>query len=119
MPPTRRRAGLSSSGLSGLDAVIPAGGPLGDATPTPAAPVGATTSERKEKLAGYVPADLVDSVRDAVAALGSHPEDPRSLSEFLENAARNELARLERERNEGRAFPRRARRRLVPGRRPD
>ncbi len=116
MPPTRRRAGLSSSGLSGLDAVIPAGAPTGDNTPTPAA---TTTSERKEKLAGYVPADLVDSVRDAVAALGSHPEDPRSLSEFLENAARNELARLERERNEGRAFPSRARRQLVPGRRPD
>lgn len=83
-------------------------------------PVGGdTTDGAKEKIAGYVPASLADSVRDAVAALGSHQDDPASLSEFLEQALRHELARLQQTRNDGRAFPRRARRALVTGRRPN
>lgn len=125
MPPAKRRSGLSSSALTGLDTVIPE--PAAEPASAVAAvgtastkPVGAdTTTGPKEKIAGYVPAELADSVRDAVAALGSHADDPRSLSEFLETAARNELARLQQERNSGRAFPRRARRQLVAGRRPD
>lgn len=131
MPPTKRRAGLSSSALTGLDTVIPepaaepaaepAGEPAAATTArTPTKPVGAdTTTGAKEKLAGYVPKELLESVKDAVAALGSHEDDPRSLSEFLENAARTELARLQQQRNNGRPFPRRARRQLVAGRRPD
>ena len=125
MPPTKRRAGLSSSALTGLDTVIPepAVAPAADPDATPSAPVkpaGADTSTgAKEKLAGYVPKELLESVKDAVAALGSHEDDPRSLSEFLENAARTELARLQQQRNDGRPFPRRARRQLVAGRRAD
>ena len=122
MPPTKRRSGLSSSALTGLDTVIPE--PTVEpaaATPSqPTKPAGAdTTTGAKEKLAGYVPKELLESVKDAVSALGSHEDDPRSLSEFLENAARTELARLQQERNSGRPFPRRARRQLVAGRRPD
>lgn len=124
MPPTKRRSGLSSSGL---DTVIPesAAEPVtqpaaAPATPTPSKPAGAdTTTGAKEKLAGYVPKDLLESVKDAVSALGSHEDDPRSLSEFLEHAARTELARLQQDRNNGRPFPRRARRQLVAGRRAD
>ena len=122
MPPPKRRAGLSSSALTGLDTVIPEASttPAGAEALPPSKPVGAdTTTGSKEKIAGHVPAELADSVRDAVAALGSHPDDPRSLSEFLENAARHELARLQQDRNDGRPFPRRARRQLVAGRRPD
>ncbi len=126
MPPTKRRAGLSSSALTGLDTVIPepAAEPAEEtaaSTPSaPAKPAGAdTTTGAKEKLAGYVPKELLESVKDAVAALGSHEDDPRSLSEFLENAARTELARLQQQRNHGQPFPRRARRQLVAGRRPD
>lgn len=125
MPPTKRRAGLSSSALTGLDTVIPepAAEPTAEAASSasaPAKPAGAdTTTGAKEKLAGYVPRELLESVKDAVAALGSHEDDPRSLSEFLENAARTELARLQQQRNNGRPFPRRARRQLVAGRRPD
>ncbi len=123
MPPTKRRAGLSSSPLtSGLDTVIPepAAEPAAAAASEPAKPAGAdTTTGAKEKLAGYVPKELLESVKDAVSALGSHEDDPRSLSEFLENAARTELARLQQDRNNGRPFPRRARRQLVAGRRPD
>ena len=120
MPPTKRRAGLSSSALTGLDTVIPDAA-AEPSTPTgPAKPAGAdTTTGAKEKLAGYVPKELLESVKDAVAALGSHEDDPRSLSEFLENAARTELARLQQQRNDGRPFARRARRQLVAGRRPD
>ena len=122
MPPTKRRSGLSSSALTGLDTVIPE--PTGELAPAPpsqpAKPAGAdTTAGAKEKLAGYVPKELLESVKDAVSALGSHEDDPRSLSEFLENAARTELARLQQQRNDGRPFPRRARRQLVAGRRPD
>lgn len=126
MPPTKRRAGLSSSALTGLDTVIPepaaepSAEPVASTPNAPAKPAGAdTTSGAKEKLAGYVPKELLESVKDAVAALGSHEDDPRSLSEFLENAARTELARLQQQRNNGRPFPRRARRQLVAGRRPD
>ena len=121
MPPTKRRSGLSSSALTGLDTVIPE--PVAKPAPSPASepkPTGADTSTgAKEKLAGYVPKELLESVKDAVSALGSHEDDPRSLSEFLENAARTELARLQQQRNNGRPFPRRARRQLVAGRRPD
>jgi len=120
MPPSKRRSGLSSSALTGLDTVIPepAAEPAVTIGSGPRKPAGAdTTTGAKEKIAGYVPAELADSVRDAVTALGSHADDPRSLSEFLENAARNELARLQQERNDGRPFPRRARRQLVAGRR--
>lgn len=128
MPP-RRRAGLSSSGLTGagLDTVIPGGTTA--ATPDEAAaaatdasegqPDTAVASGRKEKIAAYVPSGLAETVRDAVAALGSHADDPRSLSELLESALRREVDRLQRERNGGKAFPRRARRQLVVGRRPD
>ena len=122
MPPTKRRSGLSSSALTGLDTVIPepAAEPASAAPSEPAKPAGAdTTTGAKEKLAGYVPKELLESVKDAVSALGSHEDDPRSLSEFLENAARTELARLQQQRNDGRPFPRRARRQLVAGRRPD
>lgn len=122
MPPSKRRSGLSSSALTGLDTVIPepAAEPAAAAPSEPAKPAGVdTTTGTKEKLAGYVPKELLESVKDAVSALGSHEDDPRSLSEFLENAARTELGRLQRERNNGRPFPRRARRQLVAGRRPD
>lgn len=121
MPPSKRRSGLSSSPLtSGLDTVIPEAAVAPETAAEPRKPAGAdTTTGPKEKIAGYVPAELADSVRDAVASLGSHVDDPRSLSEFLETAARNELARLQQERNGGRPFPRRARRQLVAGRRPD
>ena len=123
MPPTKRRSGLSSSALAGLDTVIPEAATepaAAPATSTSSKPAGAdTTTGAKEKLAGYVPKELLESVKDAVSALGSHEDDPRSLSEFLENAARTELARLQQDRNNGRPFPRRARRHLVAGRRPD
>ena len=122
MPPAKRRSGLSSSALTGLDTVIPepAVEPAPAAASEPAKPTGAdTTTGAKEKLAGYVPKELLESVKDAVSALGSHEDDPRSLSEFLENAARTELARLQQDRNDGRPFPRRARRQLVAGRRAD
>ena len=129
MPPAKRRSGLSSSALTGLDTVIPepavepalaAAEPAASIPGPSAKPAGAdTTSGAKEKLAGYVPKELLESVKDAVSALGSHEDDPRSLSEFLENAARTELARLQQQRNEGRPFPRRARRQLVAGRRAD
>jgi len=126
MPP-RRRAGLSSSGLTGtgLDTVIPAGDPPAadpsSADPSDAAPASSSTETaagaRKEKIAAYVPGELAESVRDAVAALGSHIDDPRSLSELLESALRREVERLQRERNDGQPFPRRARRHLPAGRR--
>ena len=116
---------IQRGAADGLDTVIPepAAEPAAEpvaAASAPAKPAGAdTTSGAKEKLAGYVPKELLESVKDAVSALGSHEDDPRSLSEFLENAARTELARLQQQRNDGRPFPRRARRQLVAGRRPD
>lgn len=114
--PARRRAGLSSSGLTGtgLDTVIP--------ITTPAADTNAEAGDgggRKEKIAAYVPSELAETVRDTVAALGSHIDDPRSLSELLESALRREVQRLQDERHNGEPFPRRARRRLPSGRRAD
>lgn len=76
-------------------------------------------AKSKEKISAYISGALAESVRDAVAALGSHVEDPRSLSDFFESAMSREVDRLQRERNNGQAFPQRAHRQLVAGRRAD
>jgi len=56
----------------------------------------------------YLPADLLESVKEAVW------QQRRSLSEFIESAARRELAATAGEEDKASAAPRR----LPPGRRP-
>lgn len=59
---------------------------------------------------------MLESVKDDVSALGSHEDDSRSLSEFLETTQPERSSRLQQDRNDGRSFPRRARRQLFAGR---
>lgn len=78
-----------------------------------------TRSDTKVKVQGYISAPLADAARDAISALGSHIDDPRTLSELMEHALRHELARLVDKRNGGRPFPPRPRRNLPTGPRGD
>ena len=79
-------------GTSPLDAVIPA------------APEASTAEveRRREKLryTFHLPAELVERVRDAV-----YWQPDLTLAKFAEWALKDELKKLERERNEGRPFP--------------
>jgi hypothetical protein len=78
--------------------------PLVDATP------------EKQRATFYLPAALVDAMRDAVDAL-SGPPTRLTLNAVAERALRAELARLEREHRSGRPFPPRTATALRPGRR--
>ena len=69
----------------------------------------------KVKVPFNLPADLAESIRDAVFAL-SGPPHCLSLASLAENALRTELARLEESANAGRRFLARQGR-LRPGRR--
>jgi hypothetical protein len=55
----------------------------------------------------YLPARLLDEVRDAAVFLAGHPTR-LSLAQLAENAFRSELQRLKDQYNGGRDFPRRA-----------
>lgn len=116
MPP-RRRSGLTSvpltDGGGGVDLVIPAG----PTAPNPALSSTPAGSQR-EKISGYVAADVADQARNAIAALGADIDDPQSLSELIEGALRREIDRLVQQRHDGAPFPPRPRRNLRSGPRP-
>ena len=116
MPPRTRRTGPSGDppGSAG-DGTAPGGPAATQPDLSAAAAARGGRGGAKEKLSGYIDTALAESARDAVAELGSHVEDPQSLSELLENALRHELDRLQDTRNGGRPFPARVRRKLVTG----
>ena len=68
MPPTRRRSGLSSSGL---DDVIPHAQPAPE-QPTAAEPTKAPAEDKAKvvKFGGYIAPEVAEEVRDALSALG-------------------------------------------------
>jgi len=109
MPPTRRRSGLSSSGL---DDVIPHAQPP---TPTaPAAEPAAASAEDKPKVVkfgGYIDPEVAEEVRDALSALGGS----WTTGALMEQALTREVARLAEEHNGGKPFPARAEERLRRG----
>jgi len=63
----------------------------------------------KEKLQPYITTDVAEAARNAVVATTPHEGGYQSLSDLIEDAIREKVARLERKFNEGRPFPRRPR----------
>jgi uncharacterized protein (DUF4415 family) len=72
-------------------------------------------AKNKTQVSVYVDTDVLSAAKDAVIALTPEPEGPRNLSVFVEQALRNETARLAEQFNRGKPFPRR-RVELQPGR---
>lgn len=116
--PTQPTRATGDNEPAGETSTATVAGPA-DPSPRTPPPTAAAGEPRKEKIAGYVSADLADDARNTVSALGSHVDDPQSLSELLESAIRREVLRLQTERNDGEPFPPRVRRSLPVGRRPE
>lgn len=109
MPPTRRRSGLSSSGL---DDVIPHAQPA----PAAAAPQASTKAPAEDKpkvvkFGGYIAPEVAEEVRDALSALGGS----WTTGALMEQALTREVARLAEEHNGGKPFPPREQERLRRG----
>ncbi len=114
MPPTRRRSGLSSSGL---DSVIPAAAPAGEQPPAAGqdqpknASTPAAEKPRTVKFGGYIDTEVAEQVRDALSALGGS----WTTGALMEEALTREVERLAAEHNGGTPFPPRAEERLRTG----
>lgn len=61
----------------------------------------------KERATFYLPADLLDELRNAVVALRGAPQR-FTMASIVEAGVRAELQRLQEEHNDGRVFPGRA-----------
>ena len=72
-------------------------------------------ARNKTQVSVYVDSDVLSAAKDVVIALTPEPEGPRNLSAFVEQALRNETARLAEQFNCGKPFPKR-RVELRPGR---
>jgi hypothetical protein len=104
--PPRRRPGPDPRGR-GLRRHLEVWNPL-DAVPPPAPPAAAAPAKARARVSLRLPADLVETARDAVAHLAG-TADQTTLSALAERALRAELARLADAHRRGRPFPPRAR----------
>lgn len=110
MPPTRRRSGLSSSGL---DDVIPHASqpPAAAAADDKPATPPAEDKPKVVKFGGYIAPEVAEEVRDALSALGGS----WTTGALMEQALTREVARLAEEHNGGKPFPPREQERLRRG----
>lgn len=91
--------------------VTPGPGPKPPGKPTSTKVVPKT----KTQIGVYVDSEVLSAAKDAVIALTAEPGGPRSLSQLVEQALRNETTRLAQKYNGGHPFrPRRVE--LQPGR---
>lgn len=68
---------------------------------------GPNEKPERDRATFHLPVELIEGLRNAVVAL-SGPPHRLTLAKLAESALRRELARLERESNEGKPFPRRS-----------
>ena len=126
MTTPRRQRGLG--GADPLDELVPGAATVTHTEPAPTprraiANAAARTEQRaagpgsKTQITVYLPADIADGARNAVAALGDAEGDPDSLSDLVATAVAAEVERLQQSRNGGKSFPARRRQKLTPGNR--
>ncbi|MEU2740949.1 hypothetical protein OG762_52260 (plasmid) [Streptomyces sp. NBC_01136] len=90
-----------------------------EAKKTPAAaPVPRGQVAGKEKLQPYITKDVAEAARDAVVWTTPHEGGYQSLSELIEDAIKEKVAKLQRKYNNGEPFPPRPRKEIRTGRPP-